>query len=433
MKNQLSRRNFIKNSAITAGVFSIVPRHVLGRGFIAPSDKITMGLIGCGRQRSVARSLVSRTQEGELLACSDLFVAKMEEFNQEVIKTYAEARNNSNFKGLAMYKDYQELIARDDIDAVIVATPDHWHAKPTIEALNRGKDVYCEKPLSHTVVEGRAMVNATRKNNRVLQTGSMQRSSRNKFKHACELVRNGYLGEIKKVEVSVGDPEIPYDLKGEPIPAGFNWEKWCGPSAVGPYSHFLAPPQNTGLKFWPKWRDYAEYGGGQICDWGAHMFDIAQWALGMDHTGPVEYIPPKDPKAVRLLKMVYANGIEMVHKDFGRGNAVRFIGTEGTLDVSRSFVETDPANIVTAKIKDSETRLYDTNDNHYQDFLTCVKSRKQPICDVEIGHRTASICNLANIAYHVNRPLRWDPVKEKFNNRKANKLLKKKYRKGYKY
>ena len=279
MKKSITRRSFLKNSAIVGSVFSIVPRHVLGKGFIAPSDKITMALIGCGRQRNVATRFISETQETEIVACSDLFPAKMEEFKQNVVQAYAKHRDNPTYSGLSTFVKYEELLEQDGIDTVLVATPDHWHAHPTIQALNKGMDVYCEKPLSHTVEEGIAMRKAVKKNKRVLQTGSMQRSRRN-FRHACELVRNGYLGEIKKVEVSVGDPAIPYDLPAEKIPSGFNWEKWCGPSPVGNYNHKLAPPQNEGLRFWPQWRAYAEYGGGILCDWGAHMFDIAQWGLG---------------------------------------------------------------------------------------------------------------------------------------------------------
>ena len=196
---------------------------------------------------------------------------------------------------------------------------------------------------------------------------------------------------------------------------------------------YLAPPQNEGLEYWPQWRQYQEYGGGILCDWGAHMFDIAQWGLGMDHTGPVEYIPPADPKAVRGLRMLYANGVEMVHEDFERGWAVRFIGTEGSIDVSRRFLDSNPTNIVEADLNNASVQLIDTKENHYQDFIDAVKSRTKPICDAEVGHRSASICNIANIAYDLHRPLSWDPVKEKFKgDGEANKHRKMKYRKGYK-
>ena len=432
MKNTVSRREFVKKTAVTAGLFTIVPRFVLGKGFIAPSDKITLGLIGCGRQRNVANRFIRHTMEGEILACSDLFAQKMEEFKKDTVEHYAEYRGKPDYSGIATYMNYEEMLERDDIDAVVVSTPDHWHAIQSIKAMEKGKDVYCEKPLTHTIQEGRAMVKTARKYNRVVQTGSMQRSS-NLFLKACQLVRNGYIGEVTKVLVNVGDPAIPYDLEAEPIPDGFDWSKWCGPSPMGPYNALLAPPQNEGLEYWPQWRRYREYGGGILCDWGAHMFDIAQWGLGMDHTGPIEYIPPADRGAVRGLRMIYANGVEMVHEDFDRGWAVRFIGSEGSIDVSRRFLDSNPANIVDADLSNAKVELIDTKENHYQDFIDAVKSRSKPICDVEIGHRSASICNIANIAYDLGRPLSWDPVKEKFNgDGAANKLRKKKYSKGYK-
>lgn len=430
MQKSVSRRRFLKAATITVGAFTIVPRHVLGRGFTAPSDKVTLGFIGCGRQSSGLSARFTTNAEAQIVAASDVFTAKMEWFQKRVAGLYAEHRSTPSYNGVKTYLEYEDMLERDDIDGIVVATPDHWHAIPAIAAMKSGKDVYCEKPLSHTIQEGRAMIKAADKYGRVLQTGSMQRSRKN-FLHACELVRNGYVGTIKKVLVNVGDPAVPYDLEAEKMPANFNWDRWCGPSPVLPYHSLLAPTTNN-IKYWPQWRKYKEYGGGILCDWGAHMFDIAQWGLGMDHTGPVEWTPPSDPKAVRGLVMKYANGVEVVHEDFGRGWGVRFIGSEGSLDISRQYLDSDPANIVTAEIKSGETRLYDTKENHYQDWLNAMKDRSKPICHGEVGHRSASICNIANIAYWLNRPLKWDPIKEKFNDREANKLRKKKYRKGYK-
>lgn len=430
MQKSVSRRKFLKAATITVGAFTIVPRHVLGRGFTAPSDKVTLGFIGCGRQSSGLSARFTTSAEAQIVAASDVFAAKMEWFQKRVAGLYAEHRSTPNYNGVKTYLEYEEMLERDDIDGIVVATPDHWHAIPSIAAMKSGKDVFCEKPLSHTIKEGRAMVKAADKYGRVLQTGSMQRSRKN-FLHACELVRNGYVGTIKKVLVNVGDPAVSYDLAAEEMPANLNWDRWCGPSPVLPYHSQIAPATNK-IKYWPQWRKYKEYGGGILCDWGAHMFDIAQWGLGMDHTGPVEWIPPSDPKAVRGLVMKYANGIEMVHEDFGRGWGVRFIGSEGSLDISRQYLDSDPANIVTAEIKSGETRLYDSKENHYQDWLNAMKNRSKPICHAEVGHRSASICNIANIAYSLNRPLKWDPLKEKFDDKAANKLRKKKYRKGYK-
>ena len=327
-------------------------------------------------------------------------------------KLYAKERNVKNFNGITSYSNYKELLARTDIDAVVVATPDHWHAIQAMDAMHAGKDVYCEKPLTHRITEGMDLVRTTKETGKILQTGSMQRSSEN-FRKACELVRNGYLGEIEKILVNVGDPAVPYNMEEEAIPKELDWNSWCGPAPLLPYNHRLAPSRND-VDFWPDFRLFREVGGGILCDWGAHMFDIAQWALGMDNSGPVRYIPPTDPTSVRGLRMFYANGVEMVHEDFGRGWGVRFIGTEGTMDISRSYFETTPENIKTAALKDSDIRLYNTNGNHYQDWLDSIKNRTQPICDVETGHRSATICNIVNIGYQLGRTLEWDPENEQF-------------------
>ncbi len=431
MSTNTSRRNFIKELSLSSLAITIVPRHVLGHGYTPPSDKINLGFIGLGKQsRGLSKRFLEMTG-AQIVAGCDVWTTKMNWFQSHVEQAYAEFRNRNGYKGVAVYEDYHQLIARDDIDAVIVATPDHWHAIPSIAAMKAGKDVFCEKPLTHTIEEGRKMVKTAKETGRIVQTGSMQRSTED-FRKACELVRNGYIGKIEKVLVTVGDPAMSYNLSAEPLPKEVNWERWCGPAPILAYNHRLSPSHNH-VKFWPDWRLLKETGGGILCDWGAHMFDIAQWGLDMDRSGPVLFEPPKKPNAVRGLKMTYANGIEMLHWNFGRGYAVRFIGRDGTIDVSRGFLESNPANIVTADIKESETHLYDTKGNHYQDWIDAIKNRTQPICDVETGHRSATVCNLANIAYRLNRPLRWDPVKEQFiKDREANKLRKKKNRRGYK-
>ena len=385
----MKRRQFLRQATAVGVTFSIIPRHVLGRGFTAPSDQVTLGFIGLGKQtRGLANRFLSTTT-AQIVAGCDVITQKQDYFKNWVSAKYAEHREQKKFEGIKTYVDYQELLNRSDIDAVVVATPDHWHAIPSIEAMKAGKDVYCEKPLAHTVKEGRLMVNAARKYDRILQTGSMQRS-RETFRKACELVRNGYVGKISKVLANVGDPAIAMNLSAEELPKGVDWDRWCGPGPVVPYHHSLAPV-DVEAKFWPKWRDYKEFGGGILCDWGAHMFDIAQWGLGMDETGPVSFIPPADKSAKRGLRMIYANGIEMVHEDFGRGWGVRFIGSEGTLDISRQYLDSKPDNIVTATIKDGDTHLY-KSENHYLDWLDAIKTRKKPICDVETGHRSASVC-----------------------------------------
>jgi predicted dehydrogenase len=415
-----SRRSFIRNTALASAAF-IIPRHVLGNGVTAPSDRINIGFIGLGKQsRGLARGFAG-LDGVQIVAGSDAWQSKMQWFANHVATEYAKQRDTDVHKGVALHGDYRELLENSEIDAVVVATPDHWHAVQSIDAMRAGKDVFCEKPLTRTIGEGVRFVQAAKETGRIVQTGSMQRS-RGDFRRACELVRNGYLGDITRVEVNVGDPARGYDLDVEPTPIGLDWNAWCGPSLLNYYNHRLAPSSND-VKFWPDWRLFREYGGGILADWGAHMFDIVQWALGMDRSGPVKLVPPNDPSAVRGLKMVYANGVEVVHRDFGRGWAVRFHGSEGTLGISRKFFESDPEGLVAAEPKPGEIRLYDTGGNHLLDWVNSIRDRSAPICDAETGHRSASVCSLANIAYRLNRPLEWDPVTESFpGDAEANRM-----------
>ena len=415
---QDSRRKFVKQSFRAAVAFTIVPRFVLGRGYLAPSDKITLGFIGTGKQ---SKSLVKSFKDiAQTIAGSDVDKQKLASFQKITEGYYAEASQKHTYKGFTGYADFGEMLQRKDIDAIVIATPDHWHAVNAVMAANAGKHVYCEKPMAHSVAEGRAMVDAMHKNKVVLQVGSMQRSW-DKFRTAVDLVRNGYIGKVKEVLVNVGDPAVAFDLPGMPLPDYLNWEGWVGPAPMRPYHTELSPPVEKDV--YPNWRNYKEYGGGILSDWGAHMFDIAQWGLDMDRTGPVKFTPPADANAKRGLVMVYANGIVMKHEDFGRNWGVRFVGEKGNLDVSRDFLDSNPANIATATLTANDQRVYNST-NHYQDFLDSIKSGKPPICDVETGHRTSSLCSLANIAYWMKRPLEWDPKKEQFkNDAEANALL----------
>jgi predicted dehydrogenase len=415
------RRKFIRNAAVGTLGFHLVPRFVLGKGYVAPSDKINLGVIGLGKQGNLLSSSFLNNSQAQIVAGSDVWDGKREIFKQNVSEKYAEIRNIPSFQGVETYLDYKEMLERSDIDGIIVATPDHWHAIQSIDAMKAGKDVFCEKPLTNTIQEGIDMVAAVKKYQRVFQTGSMQRSWEI-FRKAKEIVSSGKLGPIMQVQVNVGDPARPYDLPNQPIPEGIDWNLWCGPAPLTGYHESIAPKI---VKKYPDWRFFKEFGNGILSDWGAHMFDIAQWGLDMDHTGPVKYIPPKDKNAKRGMRMVYANGIEMVHHDFGRGWAVRFIGEKGILDVSRGFLETLPNSILYPDPEKTTDCGFPDRGNHYQDWLSSMKTRKQPICDVEIGHRSATICNIANIAYELGETLSWNPEKEKFtNNSKANKMMK---------
>jgi len=322
-----------------------------------------------------------------------------------------------------VYNDFRKLIACDDIDAVVILTPDFWHAPQVIAAAKARKDIYCEKPMSLVIDHGRKMVEAVRENKIIFQTGSQQRSEYGgKFRLAVELVRNGRIGQVKQVYVGVGAPPVPCDLPEEPCPEGTDWEMWNAPAPKRGYNHVLCP---RGIhNHFPAFRKYREYAGGGLADMGAHHFDIAQWALGMDNSGPVKIEPPKGT-STKGLKFTYANGVEMFHDGIG---GCTFIGTEGKIIVTRSKITSDPKSILSEPLGPNDFRVQPSN-NHAQNWLQSVYKRKLPICDVEIGHRSATICHLANIGYELRRPLKWDPEKERFlDDPEANKLVYRKLR-----
>jgi len=407
MNQKLNRRNFLGKAALGAAAVTIIPRHVMGgKGFVAANDRINLGYIGTGKQgRILLNYFTDNCKDAVPIAACEVYQAKLDLFMQQARKAHP---NGS----IQTYEFYRELLANPDVDAVVIATPDHWHAQIAVDAAKAGKDIYCEKPMALTVAEGRAMVDATRKYDRVFQTGNMQRSWRD-FRHAVELVRNGYIGEIKEINVHVGDPVIQCNLPSEKVPDGLNWNLWVGPSLYRDFHSELAPPVERDI--YPNWRNYRDFGGGMITDWGAHMFDIVQWGLDMDESGPVEFTPPDEP-AKRGLKMTYANGVVVNHVNWGENNAVQFIGSEGKIEISRGFLRTFPnEKLAKTELKETDKRVY-FSDNHYQDWMKAIRTRQRPISDVETGHRTASMCNLANIAYELQRPLKWDPKKEKFDN-----------------
>jgi predicted dehydrogenase len=413
-KNGMSRRHFLGTGLAAAAAFTIVPRHVLGgSGFMAPSDQIALGFIGTGKQ---ARGLIgSFANKSKIIAGCDVDSRKLERFKTLTEERYQ--RSGSPNHVVKTYGDFRELLKNREIDAVVISTPDHWHAIQTIESAKAGKDIFCEKPFSHNIEQGRLMVQAIEKYKKVCQVGSMQRSWKN-FRDACRFVRNGYIGDIIEVKVSCGPPPKKFDLPAEPVPDYLNWEMWVGPAEFNPFNAELSPPLERDI--FPNWRNYREYGNGMTADWGTHMFDIAQWALGKDDSGPVAIYPPDQDH--KHLTFVYDNGIRMTHEDFGRRYGVRFIGSRGVIDISREYFEALPANLTARQFTDSDIQLYESND-HYQDWLDAIRSRKQPICTAEIGHRTATVSFLTNIGYELRRPLKWDPVKEEFaNDAEANRL-----------
>ena len=426
----MKRRDFIQKSAATATVFSIVPNHVLGRSGIAPNDKIQLGFIGVGKQGRGLMTNFVKYDEAAIVAVSDVDTAKMDFFSETFHK--ALEKENKPLQNLIHFQAYRELLNRKDIDAVVIASPDHWHAQMAVDAAKAGKDIYCEKPLSSTVYEGRAMVDAARKYERVFQTGSMQRSW-DRFRHAVELIRNGYIGEIKEVNVAIGAPYKSCDLPTQETPENIDWNAWIGPAAYRGYHFDLACPLED--KRWARWRNYYPFGGGMITDWGAHMFDIVQWALDKDDSGPTLFTPPSQ-HAESGLVFTYDNGISVTHTKWGEGNnEIQFIGTNGRLEVSRGYLRTYPnERLATTPLKDSDTKRVYHSENHHQDWLKAIKERTRPICDVEIGHRSASVCNVSNIAYALERELKWDPVKEQFlNDPGANLMLDRAYRAPWNY
>lgn len=402
---RLSRRDLLKGAAVAIAAPSIVPRSVLAGGDKpAPSERLTMGFIGVGIQSRGHLQYFFTQEDVQILAVCEVDKTRRDDARRRVEEHYGQ---DKSYKGCTAVVDYREITGRKDIDAVVIGTPDHWHAIPIIDACKAGKDIFCEKPLTLTIHEAKTVIEAVWKHDRVFQTGSQQRSTSN-FCYVCELVRNGRIGKIKQVIVDVGGPSRPCDLPEEPREPGLDWDRWLGPAPLRPYNSILSP---RGVhKHYPSWRDYCEYSGGMMTDWGAHHFDIAQWALGMDESGPVEIIPPEDPQRGRGLKFIYANGVEVIHGDSG---GVKFIGTDGEILVNRNVTQSKPEHIVKEPITDKDLQLY-RSPSHNRNWLDCIKTRKRPICDVEIGARSVTVCHLGNLAYWHGRKLRWDPAKWEF-------------------
>jgi len=404
-----SRRDFVKAAAL-AGLAgpTILPRAALGGAEQAPAnDRIGLGFIGLGIMNRGHLGYFLNQGDVQVLAVCEVDQTRREHAQKMVNDHYAEQRNSGTYQGCAAYIDFREVLARADIDAVVIATPDHWHAIPAVEACKAGKDIYCEKPLTLTIHEAQKLIEAVRKYDRVFQTGSQQRSDR-EFWLACSLVRSGYIGRVHTVNVNVGGPSHWCDLPEEELEPGLSWDFWLGPAPYRPYNSVLSP---RGVhNHFPNWRAYREYSGGGMTDWGAHHFDIAQWGLGMDGSGPVEIIPPEDPNAEVGVRFLYANGVEMVH---GPGGGVQFIGTDGEITVNRGKLESQPPNLIEEGLEHLSVSL-ERSPGHQRDWLNCIRTRKRPICDVEIGARSVTVCHLGNLAYWYRRRLRWDPARWEF-------------------
>jgi predicted dehydrogenase len=404
-----TRRQFVKGSIVgVLALPTLVPRSVWGGdGQPPPSERITVGFIGCGKMANDYHlSTLLKMGDVQALAVCEVDKTRREHARQRVEKAYA---GKADWKGCAEYVDFRELIARPDIDAVCIATPDHWHASAIIEACKAGKDVYCEKPLTLTIAEAQRCIEAVRKHSRVMQTGSQQRSNVfGPFREAVEIIRSGRLGKIQTVSVGVGGPSVWCNLPGEETEPGLDWNLWLGPAPLRPYNSILSP---RGVhNHFPAWRSYREYSGGGHTDMGAHHYDIAQWALGMDESGPVEIIPPEDPKANQGAKYVYANGVVMTHG--GPGGCV-FVGSAGKLRIDRGHLSSEPESIVKEPLGEKDVHLF-RSPGHHRNWVDCIRSRQRPVADVEIGARTVTVVHLGNLAYWYRRKLRWDPKKWEF-------------------
>ena len=393
----------------------------------SPANRITLGFIGLGKQGRDLLSNFLRRQDVQVVAVCDVDRNRREDGRKRVESYYQGQEGRTSASGCRAFEDFRELIARPDIDAVVIATPDHWHALTAIAAAKAGKDIYCEKPLSKSIRESRAMVRAVREHQRVLQVGSMQRSMR-EFRVACELVRNGCLGKIDHVDVTVGGPAVPCDLPEESAEPGLNWDLWLGPAPKRPYHSVLSP---RGVHdHYPNWRHYREYGGGAVTDFGAHHFDIAQWGLGMDASGPEEITPPADWKTAQFgVRLRYKDGVELVHARLPGHNDITFYGQTGTVQVDRGRISAtiggasfDKGELsLTAQLdrierellRDAKVRLYRSND-HASDWISAMRNRTQPICDVEVGARTLAVCHLVNLGYYHGQRMKWDPAQECF-------------------
>ncbi|REJ91315.1 MAG: gfo/Idh/MocA family oxidoreductase [Planctomycetota bacterium] len=413
----MNRRKFLKSAAATVAAPYVIPSSVFGA-----NERVAVGCIGV---RNQGKGNLQRFQNAgcDIVAICDVDANVRAEAAQVVDKAGGKPE---------LYEDYRKLLDREDIDAVVVTTPDHWHALLTIHACQAGKDVYCEKPLSLTIAEGRRMVQAARDNNRIVQTGSQQRSS-SEFWKACTLVRNGAIGEIEQVLVGIPGCNHPGKLgpNTEP-PSELNYDMWLGPAPERPYNEKRV---HYNFRFW--W----DYSGGQMTNFGAHHLDIAQWGLGRDDSGPVAvegtatYHPEQFHEVTETCRIAYTydDGVKVI---VGQGQddipgGATFIGTEGRIFVNRGKLTSDPADVIEQDVSSLPTQLYQST-NHVGNFLDCIRSRELPICDVEIGHRSATVCHLGNIVARLGRSIEWDPASEQIvGDSEAQAMTDKEYRRPW--
>lgn len=443
----MERRMFIKKAATAVGTLvfpTIVPSSVFGKN--APSNKIHIGQIGCGRiarDHDIAETI--KYDKAQFVAVCDVDSKRLADGKKYVDEYYAKKSGKSNFSNVRMYENYIDMLSDKNIDAVIISTPDHQHAEPAVRAALAKKDIYLQKPTSLTVEEGRLLSDVVRRQNVILQVGTQQRSSP-QFRIAAELVRNGRIGKIHTVKIGLpGDPSGP-EAAEMPIPKNLNYDMWLGSTPNVYYTEIRVHPQNNYGR--PGWLRCEQFGSGMITGWGQHHFDSAAWGMDTEYTGPVSVEAvaqfPKsglwDVHGDFMVKAEYENGITM-YTSGGYPNGIRYEGTDGWIFVSRgNYVasSSDPvtqansakaldasdSKILTSEIKENEIHLY-KSDNQHGNWLDCIKSRKEPISPVEIGHRACTICLISHIAMKIPGKLEWDPKLEKFKNSElANSMLK---------
>jgi len=449
-----TRRSLLKTGLAAFAAPAIVPSSVFGQN--APSNRIAIGAIGIGRiSRIHDLHETFKYDHAQVVAVCDLDSRRTEQGKQFVDEAYAK-KLGRDYKGTRGYGDYHEVLARKDIDAVIISTPDHQHSIPAVHAVRAGKDVYLQKPASLTVTDGRILSDAVAASGRILQIGSQQRSDDPwpQFRRACELVRNGRIGDLRHVEVGLpGDPSGP-EAPPMPVPSNLNYDAWLGSTPDVYYTEMRVHPQDGGFGR-PGWLRCEQFGAGMITGWGAHHVDTAHWGMDTELTGPIEVWGSAEfPKSGLwnvhgkfLTHAVYANGVTMdISGDFPNG--VKFIGSKGWILVTRgdaavtasdpSFGQKSPGpltasdpRILTSVIGPNEIHLYRSAEQH-GNWLDSIRTRKAPSAPAEIGHRACSACLVHQVAMHLNRKLYWDPKAERFNNDdEANRWLSRPHRKPY--
>ncbi len=424
MPKQISRRRFLNRiTAQTAAAGMFLPA-LAGRGYAQPkisaNDRITLGFIGVGGMGTGQLRDLVHHPEIQILACCDVYEPHRLRAKERVDETYGNTDCD-------VYKDYRELLARDDIDSVLIATPDHWHTLIATAACQAGKDVYCQKPLTLCIDEGKELVKTVRRYGTVFQVGSQQRSSSN-FRFACELVLNGRIGKLQTVTAFLPDGyTCGWDPDTAP-PEGLDWDFYLGPAPKVPFNNH---------RFLGTFRWFYDYSGGQFTDWGAHHLDIAQWGMGTQYSGPLSAegtgVRPVDGLYETFtdfnVTYEYPNGVRLIATTPERGT--KFEGTDGWIQVWRGGIDAEPKDLLRETLGTSDIHLFESP-GHEQNWIDCMRSRERPLCDVEIGHRSISVAHLGNIAMRLGRKVHWDPVKEEFiGDEEANRWLMRPYRKPW--